>query len=198
MTSNIAELVEQVRKLEDQISAALAATRESIDYELHERKVVFEKEVLERHHQLKTGLFRFLRTAPFLTVLTAPVIYSLIVPVALLDLSVSMYQWICFSAWGVPRVRRSEYIVIDRQYLAYLNGIEKLNCVYCGYANGVIAFAREIAGITEQYWCPIKHAHQSAGRHERALEFLEYGDAENWRKSLGELRKKLKELEQPR
>jgi len=198
MTSNIAELVEQVRKLEDQISAALAATRESIDYELHERKVVFEKEVLERHHQLKTGLFRFLRTAPFLTVLTAPVIYSLIVPVALLDLSVSIYQWICFSAWGIPRVRRSEYIVIDRQYLAYLNGIEKLNCVYCGYANGVIAFAREIAGITEQYWCPIKHAHQSAGRHERALEFLEYGDAENWRKSLGELRKKLKELEQPR
>ena len=30
------------------------------------------------------------------------------------------------------RVRRSRYFVIDRHHLAYLNGIEKLNCVYCG------------------------------------------------------------------
>ena len=28
---------------------------------------------------------------------------------------------------------------------------KKLNCVYCGYANGVIGHAREIAARTEQY-----------------------------------------------
>ena len=46
---------------------------------------------------------------------------------------------------------RGQYIVIDRHRLKYLNAIEKLNCVYCGYGNGVIAYARDIAGRTEQY-----------------------------------------------
>jgi len=33
---------------------------------------------------------------------------------------------------------------MDRHHLAYLNVIEKLNCEYCGYANGVFAYVREI------------------------------------------------------
>ena len=56
------------------------------------------------------------------------------------------------------QVKRSEYVIIDRNHLSYLNLIEAFNCVYCGYANGVIAYVREIASRTEQHWCPIKHA----------------------------------------
>jgi hypothetical protein len=50
-------------------------------------------------------------------------------------------------------------------------------CVYCGYANGVIAYARKIASRTEQYWCPIKHALRIRDPHVRYAQFLEYGDA---------------------
>mgnify|MGYP003714603975 FL=1 len=74
---------------------------------------------------------------------------------------------------------------------AYLNGIEKLNCVYCGYANGMIAYVREIAGRTEQYWCPIKHARRSADPHDHFEAFIDYGDAETYRANLKQIRSDL-------
>ena len=83
----------------------------------------------------------------------------MVVPIALIDASFTIYQGLCFPLYGIAHVRRSVYIAaVDRRHLAYLNAIEKLNCVYCGYANGVLAYVREIAGRTEQYWCPIRHA----------------------------------------
>lgn len=112
-----------------------------------------------------------------LSALTAPLIYSLLVPIALLDLWVTLYQQICFRAYGVPRVRRADYLRLDRHRLPYLDAVGKLNCVYCGYGNGVIAYAREIAARTEQYWCPIKHGDAPAGVHDRYASFAEFGDA---------------------
>ena len=192
MSADIAALIAQIRELEDRVSSELAARRSEADYALHKKRVVFEEEIRKRHRQFKTGLISFLRTSPFLTLLTAPVIYAMIVPLAFLDLCVTIYQWICFSAWGVPKAKRADYVVIDRQYLAYLNAIEKLNCIYCGYGNGVIAFAHEVASRTEQYWCPIKHAREIKGSHGRSLDFIEYGDGEGWHKRLDELRSKIK------
>ena len=87
-------------------------------------------------------------------------IYSLIIPISLLDLFITVYQHICFRVYGVPLVKRGEYVVRDRKYLQYLNIIQKVNCMYCEYSNGVISYAREVASRTEQYWCPIKHAHK--------------------------------------
>ncbi|MFT4580172.1 MAG: hypothetical protein ACI9UO_003027 [Nitrospinales bacterium] len=85
--------------------------------------------------------------------------------VLFLDLVMSIYQRICFPVYGIPKVRRGDYIVIDRQYLSYLNITEQLNCIYCGYFNGVMGYTREIAGQTEQYWCPIKHARKIKALH---------------------------------
>ena len=126
------------------------------------------------------------------TVVSAPVIYSLIIPMLLADGWVSAYQAICFRAYRIPRVRRSDYIVLDRRKLAYLNGIEALNCVYCGYVNGLIAYVREIGSRTEQYWCPIKHALHMTDPHLRYYEFLEYGDASGYRARLAEFRERLR------
>jgi hypothetical protein len=120
-------------------------------------------------------------------VLSAPVVYALILPFGLLDISLSLYQAICFRLYRIPRVARSDYIVIDRHRLEYLNVVEKLNCVYCGYVNGLIAYAREIAGRTEQYWCPIKHARHVVGAHAKYWDFVEYGDAEAFEARLAEL-----------
>ena len=125
--------------------------------------------------------------------MTAPLIYGLLVPIALLDASVTVYQTVCFRVYGVARVRRSAYIVIDRHHLAYLNAIEKLNCVYCGYANGVFAYVREIAGRTEQYWCPIRHAKRVRAPHLHYREFVDYGDAEGYHARLIPLRDALRD-----
>lgn len=108
--------------------------------------------------------------------ITLPVIYCLIVPFAFLDVFVTIFQTICFPVYRIPRVRRAEYIRIDRHKLSYLNWLQKLNCIYCGYCNGVIAYVREVAGRTEHYWCPIKHASHTRDTHAHYDQFLPYGD----------------------
>ena len=82
-------------------------------------------------------------------------------PLVVLDLSATVYQYVCFFAYGIARVRRSAYLVIDHHRLPYLNSFEKPHCVYCSYANQVIAYAREIIARSEQFFCPIKHARRT-------------------------------------
>lgn len=105
-----------------------------------------------------TKLHTYLLEAPLLNILTTPIIWSCLLPAAILDLVVSIYHGVCFPVNGIPKVKRSDYIIIDRHALPYLNLIEKINCEYCGYFNGLIAYVQEIAARTEQYWCPIRHA----------------------------------------
>ena len=133
----------------------------------------------------------FVYRSPLLMV-TAPVIYSMAIPLALVDLWASLYQAVCFPVYRIPRVRRAPYMVIDRQHLQYLNPIEALNCVFCGYGNGVIAYVREIASRTEAYWCPIKHAVRVLDPHQRYYQFLEFGDADGYRKRLEAFREALR------
>ena len=119
------------------------------------------------HKRLRQRLPTFLLDSDPLTVITAPLLYVGIVPIAVLDAWVSVYQHICFRVYGVARVRRAAYVVFNRQHLRYLNGIEKVNCAYCSYATGVFAYVREVAGRTEEYWCPIRHAQRLRGPHTR-------------------------------
>lgn len=86
-------------------------------------------------------------------ILTAPVIYALIIPVLLLDLFVAVYQTVCFPVYGIPRVRWIAYLAFDREQLAYLNAIEKLNCAYCAYANGGRRLAAKIMTIRGRVMC---------------------------------------------
>lgn len=144
------------------------------------------------HYGFKPPLLRYLLSGDVATVLTAPIIYSLIVPFVLLDAWVSLYQAWCFRAWGLAPVRRRAYLSIDRHKLAYLNGLEKLNCLYCSYVNGLIAYVREVAARTEQYWCPIRHARRVRHPHERYASFAMYGDAAGFRRSLPSQRADLK------
>lgn len=135
------------------------------------------------------ALWRYITGADAATVLAAPVIYSLVLPFAILDGWVTLYQAICFRAWGVKLVRRRNFFAIDRHRLPYLNALEKLNCAYCSYANGVIAYVREVAARTEQYWCPIRHARPVRGPHDRYDRFVRYGDAASYRTRLDALRR---------
>jgi len=189
INDNIANILDKMRQLEQQLEDELNSRQTALSYQLRNGRVRFERTVRKLHRKYKPGLLEFLGTARFAHIVTAPVIYSLIVPLALLDLAVSLYQHICFRAYRIPLVPRGDYIIIDRHHLAYLNIIEKINCVYCGYGNGVLAFAREVSARTEQYWCPIKHASRVLDPHSRFKRFVDYGDAENYHQRLIELRK---------
>lgn len=153
-----------------------------------ERRTLFASSSPARHREFRLGLWRQLRRAPFSFVLVSPLTYSLIVPLALLDLFLAVYQRACFPVYGIIRVRRADFVVVDRYHLAYLNPFEKLNCAYCGYATGLIAYAREVAARTEEYWCPIKHSRPIATPHPRYVHFADYGDAEGYRRHQEELR----------
>lgn len=90
-------------------------------------------------------------------IISSPFIYSLIIPVICLDLWVELYHRVCFPLYQLPYIRRRSYIKIDRHKLAYLNTLQKLNCMYCGYVNGVFHYVSTIAAETEKYWCGIQH-----------------------------------------
>ena len=163
MNSKIASLTEKIQILETELEAELAQRRAELRVGLERGRAFFEEEILRRHRELRTRLSTYLLNARPLVILTAPIIYAVIVPLVMLDLFVTIYQIVCFPVYRIPKVRRRDYLVFDRHHLAYLNALEKVNCAYCSYANGLIAYVREIAGRTEQYWCPIKHAARDWG-----------------------------------
>jgi len=162
-------------------------------YQRRIRRRAVDNAALRLHHRnYRVRLTRYVLSGDILTVLTAPIIYSTIVPFALLDLWVAAYQAVCFRAWGIGRVRRRNYFALDRHKLAYLNGLEKVNCLFCSYANGLIGYVREVAARTEQYWCPIRHARRTRDPHHHYRDFRSYGDAAGYRGGLSSLRAALK------
>jgi len=195
MSSAINELVDKIAKLENQLVEEIKKQEEEFQYKLEGKKIKFEAAVLQAHRKLKIAILPWLGSAPLRNIVSVPCIYAMIVPLALLDITVTLYQHICFRLYDIARVKRAKYVVMDRYQLAYLNGIEKFNCIYCGYGNGVIAYAREIVARTEQYWCPIKHARKVVRTHKRYNKFVGYGDAEGYQAQLINLRDELKEPE---
>lgn len=61
--------------------------------------------------------------------------------------------------------------------------MQKLNCLYCGYANGVLQYIAKIVAETERYWCGIQHHKDdkfiAPPHHDR---FIAYGDEEAFSK----------------
>ena len=143
--------------------------------------VHFSLEELVEHRRLKISSWKHLRKTRLLVIVSSPLIYLCVLPFLLLDASVALYQFVCFPIYGIPKVRRKDYLVFDRGVLAYLNSIEKVGCIYCSYANGLLALITEIASRTEQHFCPIKHAHRLATTPSRYGKYLPYGDARAYR-----------------
>jgi hypothetical protein len=188
MVAQLDMLMEKLRSVEAEIEAELTKRREELRFRIENRKIVFEQDVRRIHRAIKTRASRYLLDANPLMILTAPVIYSLIIPIVLVDIWVMAYQAICFPVYRIPKVRRRDYLVFDRHHLAYLNVIEKINCAYCSYCNGAIAFVREVASRTEVYWCPIKHARRVLGPHPHYQGFADFGDAEGFRAKLAQMK----------
>ena len=192
MSTQLKTLAQRIRDLEEALETEIQEKRREFRYRLDRGRVVFEADVLARHRAARQSLTSFLARSRLTVVLTAPVIYALILPLVLLDLFVSVYQAVCFPVYGIPKVPRGAYIVMDRQQLHYLNGLQKLNCIYCGYANGLIGWVREVASRTEAYWCPIKHSRRIANPHLLYPGFIEFGDEKDFERKVSEHRAALR------
>jgi hypothetical protein len=187
----IEQLLQQIRQLEDELRNELNQRSQVIGFTISGKRVEFERSIRQAHKRLKYGIWRWLFGVRPINIITAPIIYAMIIPLVLIDLLVSFYQYSCFPIYGINCVKRSRYIVFDRHHLSYLNFFERMHCLYCAYGNGVVAYIREILARTEQYFCPIKHAHKVLGTHDRYYHFIEYGDAENYHQRLEAFREKL-------
>lgn len=197
MNENVRRLLRQIAELEDELTDVLHEQQERLHYRVEGSKVRFEENLRRIHKKMKTGVFRWLLESELRSVVSAPFIYAMIVPFALLDAFLFVYQTICFPLYRIPKVRRSDYIVVDRHRLAYLNVIEKLNCAYCGYADGLLAYTRQILSRTEAYWCPIKHARRIVDPHRRQARFADFGDGENYETHLRAMRDEVGAAEDP-
>jgi hypothetical protein len=182
------DLSQRIRSLQKELQATVEEKEKAFRYHWHEGKAKFASPVISEHQKLKQGLAAYLLESRLLAVATAPIIYLGVVPFALLDLFLALYQDLCFPVYKIPKVRRSEYLIFDRSRLKYVNLLERLNCWYCSYANGLVAYATEVAARTEQHWCPIKHASRIRSPHSRYPHFVDYGDAQGYRRQVETVR----------
>ena len=194
MNNKLQELLTNIRQLEQELLVELQKKEKEYFYEILNKKVHFQKEVKEQNRRLVKSIRRYLRDASIRNILTIPVIWACLLPALFMDIVVSLFQMICFPVYSIPKVKRNDYIIIDRQYLSYLNLIEKINCCYCGYFTGLIGYVQEITARTEQYWCPIKHAHRTGVPHSRYKKFIDYGDGEGFRAKSHEIRNSFDDL----
>ena len=195
MNEKISRILNQMTELEDELRAAVHEQESRMFFQIKGKRVEFERTVRDAHRKLRTNVFRWLVTNRPQNLITGPIIYTMVIPFLMIDLCVSFYQWACFPIYGIKKVRRADYIVYDRHQLDYLNIIEKFHCTYCEYANGLIAYLREIVARTEQYFCPIKHARKILATHARYNHFLDYGDAQDYQARLEAFRKALGKID---
>jgi hypothetical protein len=114
-------------------------------------------------------------------IISGPFIYGLGIALVLFHIVLEIYHQAAFRLYNLELVDYQKYIKIDRYKLSKLTFLQKINCVYCGYANGLLAYAVVIAAETEKYWCGIKHDVTTndckliePNHHENFAEYQEY------------------------
>ena len=198
MDDRLYQIYEDIKRLEAELLDELQKQQEQLSYEIRERSIKFKADVLAYHRENVTRLRDYLRESSLKNILTAPIIWACLFPALAMDIIVSLFQAICFPIYGIPKVKRAEYIILDRRHLHYLNSIQKINCLYCGYFNGLISYVQEIAGRTEQYWCPIKHARKMKSTHSRYSRFVDFGDVDQYKQQVETLRLDFEDLKDER
>ena len=189
MDKRIADLIHQIKALEEDLMNALHDNETKASYTLRGKTVEFAQEVRQAHQTMKRSLLTWLVTDRPQNLLTGPIIYAMIIPLLLTDLFVSFFQATCFPIYGIKKVKRGDYFLFDRHKLAYLNLIERFHCEYCAYANGLMAYLSEIIARTELYFCPIKHARKVIGKHGQYSRFLDYGESDDFHEKLEAFRR---------
>ena len=193
--NKINEITKKIKILEDELTEEFKQKEQEFFYKIENEKVKFEDRVINEGKSKIISSIKYLSSFPVVVILTIPFIWMMIIPIFITDILVTIYQIICFPIYKIPKVRRKDYVIMDRHNLFYLDKIERINCWYCEYFNGVVAYVREIAGRTEQFWCPIKHSKPLKDKHTRYDNFFDYGDYKKYRELLEKRRADFQDLE---
>jgi len=121
MSTQIEVLLDKIKDLEDELIDELQKQQQEFSYEIFKRRVYFGENVIIQHKGYAKHLFNYIIDEKLKNILSIPFMWMCIIPVALMDITISLYQEICFPIYGIPKVKRQDYIVFDRQYLNYLN-----------------------------------------------------------------------------
>ncbi len=194
MNDRIDEIVEQIRTLENELVHELRHKEKEFFYKIENERARFEEKVIKEGRLRIISSLKYLSSFPVLAVFTIPFIWAMIIPAFIVDIFSTIYQAVCFPIYKIPKVKRSDYVIVDRYNLFYLDRVEKVNCWYCEYFNGVITYVREIAARTEQYWCPIKHSKGLKDKHSRYELFFDFGDYMKYREELESRRSDFKDV----
>ncbi len=188
MNDKIKEILDEIEEMKVKLSEEIAQQEKHISYEIKNGYVRFEKDVFDKQKENMKNLLAWFREIPLLHLLSSPVIYAMVIPAILFDIILFIYQQVIFRIYKFKFIKRSDYIIFDHQYLGYLNPIEKLNCLYCSYFNGLMQYASAISARTELFFCPIKHAKKVAYEHDHYLKYFEYGEGNDYPSKLKNLR----------
>jgi hypothetical protein len=189
MNSSIREILDKIESLNNDLRAEYDRLSEKYGFSKQKKRIIFLEEFRRRNKGFKFPTWKYIIPSNIRHFLSIPFIYGMIIPTVILDLFLTIYQWTAFPLYRIPRVKRGEYIVFERRFLDYLNLVQKINCLYCSYVNGVFAYAVEIGGRTERYWCPIKSAQKLPFAHGWYKDFADYGNPEDWNEKTRESEK---------
>ncbi len=180
MRSTIREILQKIESLNNDLREEYERLSHKYGFSFNKKKIIFLEEFRRKNKSFKFPTWKYLIPTNLRHFLSIPFIYGMIIPTLFLDIFLTIYQWTAFSLYRIPFVKRSEFIIYDRRFLDYLNLVQKINCLYCSYVNGVFAYAVEIGARTERYWCPIKAAHKPRFSHGWYHDFADYGNPEEW------------------
>ncbi|MDQ5970916.1 MAG: hypothetical protein QG603_693 [Patescibacteria group bacterium] len=178
--SKIKKILENIDALHDSLQKEYDRMAKQYGFSINERRVIFLKKFNDRNRSLRIPTWRYAVPRNIRHFLSIPFIYIMIIPVVILDFFLMLYNTTALPLYHIPKVARKDHFIFDRQFLAYLNMIQKINCVYCSYVNGLFSYASEIGARTERYWCPIKAAHRPKHYHTWYKDFADYGNPEQW------------------
>lgn len=74
-------------------------------------------------------------------------IYGMIFPFVFADIVTIIFQEIICNIYGTPKVRRRDYLNFSRAKLPKINILQKIGCIYCDYANGVVAWIKAVVNL---------------------------------------------------
>lgn len=181
MQETLKELIQKMEKIQEEMRAKYDEMAKKYGYEFEKKKIKFSQKFRIENKKEKISAWKYVASKNFRFLISMPFIYGMIIPAIILDICITIYQQTAFRLYRIPLVKRNDYIIFERKYLDYLNWIEKINCLYCSYVNGLFAYSVEIAARTERFWCPIKAASKPRFTHSWYKEFADYGNAAEWK-----------------
>ena len=186
MDYKIQSIIKKIDALNDMLGKEYLKLSQKYGFFIKQKKIVFVEESREKNKSFRIPTWKYVLPTNIRHLLSMPFIYMMIIPTLILDAFITIYHLVAFPLYGIPKVKRREYIVYDRKFLDYLNIIQKVHCLYCTYVNGLFAYAVEIAGRTERYWCPIKAARKPLVQHNWYNDFADYGNPDEWKEKFND------------